>query len=93
MNAVPDVGDRDPAEALTRITLRPIANPLPLGFLALAAATPVKGRSPQTSAARSGSCVKVEAGMRQVQSASARSSRAAHSSGVDTAPPEAARDS
>jgi succinate-acetate transporter protein len=40
VNAVPDVGDRDPApEALTRVTLRPIANPLPLGFLALAGGT------------------------------------------------------
>ena len=40
MNAAPDVGARDHApEALTRITLRPIANPLPLGFLALAGGT------------------------------------------------------
>jgi len=40
VNAVPAGGDRQPApEALTRITLRPIANPLPLGFLALAGGT------------------------------------------------------
>jgi succinate-acetate transporter protein len=40
VNAVPAGGDREPApEALTRITLRPIANPLPLGFLALAGGT------------------------------------------------------
>ena len=40
MNGVPAEGDRESApEALTRITLRPIANPLPLGFLALAGGT------------------------------------------------------
>jgi uncharacterized protein len=40
VNTVPDVGGRDAApEAFTRIMLRPIANPLPLGFLALAGGT------------------------------------------------------
>jgi uncharacterized protein len=40
VSAAPDSGAQGPApEALTRITLRPIANPLPLGFLALAGGT------------------------------------------------------
>ncbi|HET6174513.1 MAG TPA: GPR1/FUN34/YaaH family transporter [Gaiellales bacterium] len=40
MSASPDIHEHDPApEVLTRITLRPIANPLPLGFLALAGGT------------------------------------------------------
>lgn len=40
MSAASDVHEHGPApESLTRITLRPIANPLPLGFLALAAGT------------------------------------------------------
>ena len=40
MTGVPAEGDREPApEALTRITLRPIASPLPLGLLALAGGT------------------------------------------------------
>jgi succinate-acetate transporter protein len=40
MSAAPDTPERGPApDALARITLRPIANPLPLGFLALAGGT------------------------------------------------------
>jgi uncharacterized protein len=40
VNAVPAAGAREPAtEAPIRIALRPIANPLPLGFLALAGGT------------------------------------------------------
>ncbi|MDX6560573.1 MAG: hypothetical protein QOD65_387, partial [Gaiellales bacterium] len=40
MSAAPEAREPGPApEAVTRIALRPIANPLPLGFLALAGAT------------------------------------------------------